>query len=177
MRDEDKQIWQKFIQEVKPLNKDKTKFTKKNKENLLKTSLHNKSNLETSNYLTENDFSSYESDNLVDKHIIKKLRRGQIRIESKLDLHGFKYKEAKERVLYFIESSSNEGKRLLLIITGKGQRLGIESGWKGQGVLKSSLPQWLSHKVLREKISWFCNAPANLGGEGAYVIYLRKIKE
>ena len=35
MRDEDKQMWKNFIQEVKPLNKDKTQFIKKSKENLL----------------------------------------------------------------------------------------------------------------------------------------------
>lgn len=177
MRDEDKQMWKNFIQEVKPLNKDKTQFIKKSKENLLKSKLDNGSSLEISNYLIENDFNSYKDDNSVDKNIIKKLRRGQIRIESKLDLHGFKYKEAKEKVLYFIESSFNEEKRLLLIITGKGQRLGIESGWKGQGILKNSLPQWLSHNVLRKKISWSCKAPANHGGDGAYIVYLRKIKE
>ena len=177
MRDEDKQMWKKFIQEVKPLNKDGTQFIKKSKENLINSNLENESSSEISNYLTEDDFNFYKDDNLVDKNIIKKLRRGQIRIESKLDLHGFKYKEAKKKVLYFIESSSNQGKRLLLIITGKGQRLGIESGWEGQGILKNSLPQWLSHKVLRKKVSWSCSAPANHGGDGAYVVYLRKIKE
>ena len=61
--------------------------------------------------------------------------------------------------------------------TGKGKRLGTEDGWKGQGILKQSLPKWLSNRVFEDKISWFDVAPPNYGGNGAYIVYLKKLRE
>ena len=68
-------------------------------------------------------------------------------------------------------------KRLLLIITGKGKRLGVEDGWQGSGVLMEDLPKWLSFEKLNENILWFEDAPSSKGGRGAKLIYLRKFKE
>ena len=63
---------------------------------------------------------------------------------------------------------------MVLIITGKGKRRGVEEGWKGDGVLKKLLPDWLNSISLSKYIVWFDIAPKDLGGEGALIIYIKK---
>ncbi len=176
MKDKDRELWLEFIKEVKPIEKRIVKSEKKLKTRISKANFSDEENIDTFDYF-EADYTENICQRIPDTQILKKIRRGKLRVESTLDLHGLKYKESHERVFNFIISSYENRKRILLIITGKGKRLGTEDGWTGQGVLKQSLPKWLSNKVFEEKISWFNVAPPNYGGNGAYIIYLKKLRE
>ena len=176
MKDKDRELWLKFVKEVKPLEKNNIKSEKKLKTKFFKTNHGDDENESTLNYF-ETENTGLLGEKIPDVNILKKIRKGKLRVESKLDLHGLKYKESNEKVFNFIISSHANGKRILLIITGKGKRLGTEDGWKGQGILKQSLPKWLSNRVFEDKISWFDVAPPNYGGNGAYIVYLKKLRE
>ena len=175
MKNSDKELWKNFIKDVAPLKKKTLKGTKKNKTERQFPRKEINVSQEYPSDLHENEVSELAKN--IDKNLIKKLRRSQIKVDAKIDLHGMKYTESRMKVLSFINTCYLKRRRLLLIITGKGKRFNVNDGWKGQGILKSSLPSWLSNVEFEKKILWFCEAPSNHGGEGAYVVYLRKFKE
>ena len=100
------------------------------------------------------------------KKNIRNLKKGNVFIESKLDLHGFNEVEAKNLLEDFINQSVESDKRLILVVTGKGQ--------KGEGVIKKNIVSWLNTKDLRNKILAVNYASNKHGGSGALYILLRK---
>ena len=112
--------------------------------------------------------------NNLEKNTLKKIKDGKIRISARLDLHGYTLIESEKKVADFIIHNFSIGKRLLLIITGKGERLSVSQGWKGTGKLKENVPIWLNSLFLNKYILWHDKAPPEKGGEGAIMIYLRK---
>jgi DNA-nicking Smr family endonuclease len=70
------------------------------------------------------------------------LRRGTLRPERKLDLHGMTAARAHEAVRGFLRAAQAEGLRVVCIVTGKG------STAEG-GVLRRELPHWLNAPELR----------------------------
>lgn len=73
------------------------------------------------------------------------LRRGTMRPERKLDLHGMTAAVAHVAVENFLRMAQAEGTRVVCIVTGKG------SSAEG-GVLKRELPHWLNAPHLRHLI-------------------------
>ncbi|HSR55326.1 MAG TPA: Smr/MutS family protein [Alphaproteobacteria bacterium] len=108
----------------------------------------------------------------LDKRTAQRLRRGQIRIEGRIDLHGMTQAEAHANLSRFITSSAAKGRRCVLVITGKGLR-----GAAGTGVLRAQLPLWLNDAALRPLILSFAPAQPKDGGGGAFYVYLRKARE
>lgn len=70
------------------------------------------------------------------------LRRGLLRPERKLDLHGMTAERAHGAVRTFLRAAQMDGARIVCIVTGKG------SSMEG-GVLKRELPHWLNAPDLR----------------------------
>jgi len=70
------------------------------------------------------------------------LRRGRIRPERTLDLHGRRATEAHAEVRAFVLAAHAAGLRCVAIVTGKG------SGEAG-GVLRRELPHWLNAPEMR----------------------------
>ena len=95
------------------------------------------------------------------------MRRGDIEIEGRIDLHGMKHDAARAAVVAFITRAVLAGKRCLLIITGKGKIREV-------GVLRSSLPRWLDEPELRPRILVLRQAQPKHGGDGAWYVLLRK---
>ena len=169
--------WDEFTKSVNPLNKNIIKpisqiKTEKNSELTYQKTLET-INLENMEIPDE----KFEYQKNTDQNLIRKVRRRQKKIEGTLDLHGLKVCEAKTKVFQFIRLNFEKRNRLLLIITGKGKRLGVEYGWRGRGVLKELVPQWLSSILISKFVLWYAQAPNDLGGYGAYILYLRKFKE
>lgn len=171
--------WENFLKTVKPLKKRKEfSFSDKIKDN---TNLGSSSNLKIQkNFkppidLDELNISSGENKNNIDKNLLIKIRKGRIKINRTLDLHGFTVKESAQMVFHFIKESFLSSDRLVLIITGKGKRNGSKNGWESDGVLKKKIPIWLTSKILTKYIVWFGLAPKNKGGDGAVLIYIRKL--
>jgi len=102
-----------------------------------------------------------------DRSTETKLRRGQLPLEGKLDLHGMTQEEAFDRLFRFIKSAVARRKRTVLIITGKGS---LQSG----GVLRRMLPLWLEDPELEKHIIALTQAAQKDGGAGAFYLRLRK---
>ena len=70
------------------------------------------------------------------------------------------------------------GKRLLLIITGKGKSSKTSFSDNGTqiGIIRKSLKSWLYESDMRTKILGVVSSHINHGGEGAFYIYLKKNK-
>jgi DNA-nicking Smr family endonuclease len=109
-----------------------------------------------------------------------RLRRGQMPIEARLDLHGYRQEQAHLALNDFITSSYRRGCRCLLVITGKGKGslLARDAAMEVQaGVLKQKLPQWLSMSPLSSIVLKVFPAIPRDGGSGAFYIYLRRQRE
>ena len=114
----------------------------------------------------------------IDKNKLSLLKRGKIKPEKILDLHGLTSVEAKTRVIEFTKINFNLGLRLLLIITGKG-KIKINDSKRVElktGVLRKSLKSWLYESDLRPYILGIISSHISHGGEGAFYVYLKNNK-
>jgi len=100
-----------------------------------------------------------------------KLKKGKIRPEKTIDLHGFTQFRAHSYINEEILKCYNSNIRSLLIITGKKfGKLGAE------GVLKKEVPKWLNLSPLKEIILMTSWATPRDGGEGALYVLLRRVR-
>ena len=166
--------WEVFKKEVKPIKESGIIKDSSKKKTFKKKIL----NFQLPKNYEEIDLEDRPLRNFnMDKNTIKRIKNGKISISSTLDLHSFTVKESKEKVIKFIENNFLIGNRLILIITGKGKRLSVSEGWKGDGKLKRTVPLWLSSDYLSKYILWFDIATPEKGGSGALLVFLKKIKE
>ena len=107
----------------------------------------------------------------MDGSLQKRFKREDFEVEDTLDLHGVIEKVAFDKVCNFIKNAYNRGKRCVLIITGKGINDEIFSE---RGVLRKSVPLWLSSDEIGSLILGYRNPSEKLGGKGALYILLRK---
>ena len=114
----------------------------------------------------------------IDKSTLKKFKREEFKIEDVLDLHGFTEDEAFIKVDNFIPQCYNQGKRCVIIITGKGQNIRENDDiFTTKGILKRQVPQWLNMPRIRAMILTYKHPSENLGGSGALYILLKRNKE
>ena len=108
------------------------------------------------------------------------MKRGKLQPEFILDLHGMNTVTAKKRSIEFIRINYLNGKRLLLIITGKGKSLKTSffenENENDIGIIRKSLKAWLYESDMRTKILGVVSSHIIHGGEGAFYIYLKKNK-
>ena len=163
---------------VKPLNKEKIKQPKnltglkKNKpKNKLKKNIPN---LET--YKKKASNSQYE---LTFGELNKDLKKGKIKINRRLDLHGYSLTEAYEKFKDEVIKSYNENKRCMLIITGKGNHISKQTKEETKprlyyGKIKNSIISWVNEDSIKNYILTYQDAGLEHGGDGAIFVYLRK---
>lgn len=100
---------------------------------------------------------------------LRQLRRGGIRIDLQLDLHGLTRDEALENLERFVKGAFNRGQKGVLVITGKGNNS------PGEPVLKAAVAAWL-RDAGKAMVTEFNPAPQEMGGSGAFVIFLKEKK-
>ncbi|HEY6007674.1 MAG TPA: Smr/MutS family protein, partial [Geobacteraceae bacterium] len=100
---------------------------------------------------------------------MRQLRRGAIRIDYELDLHGLTRDEALENLVAFITGAYNRGQKGVLVITGKGNHSPEEP------VLQAAVAGWLRGPG-KGMVAEFAPAPRQMGGGGAFVVFLREKK-
>ena len=111
----------------------------------------------------------------LDKRIVSRLAAGKQDPESILDLHGKTVDESLRAIRGFVQQSRHEGLRLILIITGKGNRSRDDLGVRaGIGKLKQTTEVFLKSQELRQHVQYFRVAHRKHGGSGAYYVYLRR---
>jgi DNA-nicking Smr family endonuclease len=100
----------------------------------------------------------------------QRVARGREPIDARMDLHGLTQAEAHAALARFLRSASARGARLVLVITGKGERDGE------RGVLRRQVPHWLALPEFREWVIGFEDAHMAHGGEGALYVRLRRLR-
>jgi DNA-nicking Smr family endonuclease len=97
-------------------------------------------------------------------------------IEARIDLHGMTQTEAHRALDSFLARAHCDGRRCVLVITGKGLRKPAEDeGYGGEtGILRSAVPRWLNEAPNRARILAFAWAQPNHGGGGALYVLLRR---
>lgn len=105
----------------------------------------------------------------IDKHTQKKIARGKVILEARIDLHGLRQDAAYGMLLSFLSSAHVRGVRYALVITGKG------SSSASDGVLKRSVPGWLSTAPFRQYVSGYEDAALTHGGQGALYVRMRRL--
>ena len=96
----------------------------------------------------------------------RRLGKGKLEIEARLDLHGMTAAKAQARLTAFVENSVAQRMMWVLVITGKGVA--------GHGVLRREFPHWCSAAPLSDHIVSFGSASPAHGGDGAFYMRLRK---
>ena len=157
---------------------EKTKLLHKNYNNVKNYKLKQNNNVKYD--IVNSKFSNNHQlqDIRIDKNKLSLLKRGKIKPEKILDLHGLTSVEAKTKAIEFTKKNFNLGLRLLLIITGKG-KIKINDLNREElktGVLRKSLKSWLYESDLRPYILGIVSSHISHGGEGAFYVYLKNNK-
>ncbi len=176
MTDEDKyseddaSLWQEMTKDVKPLEGKSMKMPPHERPKRQKEDIRAKprKSSEPAQPQTSRPKKARTGTDL-DKRTDERLRRGQMPIEAQLDLHGMTQDEAYAALGPFILCSYEQGKRCVLVITGKGKT--------GPGILKKRVPEWLTDTDLQPAILKTYPAKPKDGGAGALYVYLRRQRD
>ncbi|MCC6008137.1 MAG: Smr/MutS family protein, partial [Rhodobacteraceae bacterium] len=111
----------------------------------------------------------------MDRKQHRRLTRGRIEPEARLDLHGMTLERAQAALRGFVSAQAGRGARLVLVITGKGR----EEPDPGpipvpRGRLRHELPRWLEMPPLVALVIDYAPAHRRHGGNGAYYLWLRR---
>jgi DNA-nicking Smr family endonuclease len=102
----------------------------------------------------------------IDKPVYRKIARGRLPLEARIDLHGLTQAEAHDLLLGFLIRAHGQGLRHVLVITGKGR--------SGDGVLRRAVPGWLAAAEFSGLASG-CEPASRLhGGDGALYVRLKR---
>jgi DNA-nicking Smr family endonuclease len=114
----------------------------------------------------------------MDAKAFTRMRRGKLPVEGRIDLHGMTLDQAHPALIEYILTANAMGKRLVLVITGKGttKRNHDVFAHQGQGVLKRQVPLWLRMAPLSGAVLQVSEAHQSHGGSGAYYVYLRRAR-
>ena len=104
----------------------------------------------------------------LDRANAERLKRGKQRIEGRLDLHGMTQAEAHSALAGFIRRARADGKRCVLVITGRGA--------VGGGILRMAVPRWLEEPEFRPHLLAIAAAQPRDGGTGALYVMLRRTR-
>ncbi len=98
----------------------------------------------------------------LDRRTSRRLKRGKMHIDARLDLHGQTQGAAHQALHGFLHAAQRRGASFVLVITGK------------SGVLNRLVPLWLNEPALRSHISAISPAAPRHGGHGALYIRLKR---
>lgn len=102
----------------------------------------------------------------VDEEVLARLKRGEIRPQNRLDLHGMSEEAARQEVYRFVRQSRASGLECIALVHGRGLRS------PAGPVLKQRLPVWLTQLPLARDVRAFGAAPQELGGDGVTLVLL-----
>jgi DNA-nicking Smr family endonuclease len=106
----------------------------------------------------------------IDRRTGDRFRRGELEIDGRIDLHGMTQAQAHTALTAFVHRAWNEGRRCVLVITGKGS-------FGGLGVLRQATPRWLSDPALRPMVLAIQPARPKDGGDGALYVLIKRRRD
>ena len=166
---------------VKPIKKDatneikiiKNKIIEKKNTKLIEAESKKTKSKEINQKKTEYKISFGE--------INKDLKKGRIKIDRRLDLHGYTLLDAYEKFKDEVIKLYNKNKRCMLVITGKGvhlkRKVNTEENPKlFHGKIKKTIIDWIKEDQFKKYILTYQDAGFDHGGDGALFVYLRRKK-
>jgi DNA-nicking Smr family endonuclease len=117
-----------------------------------------------------------QSDAPLERRTDKKLRRGQLEIDAKLDLHGMILRDAEPALSHFLAQAQERGHRAVLVVTGKGTKIDPDTGRIQEGAIRRELAHWLGAAKNRARIIGYRAAHARHGGGGAFYVLIRRVR-
>ncbi len=96
----------------------------------------------------------------------RRVIRGRDPLAGVIDLHGLNHDQARATLTAFILRAHADGRRTVLVITGKGAR--------GDGILRRRAPEWLAEPPLRAMVAGLSQAHRRHGGDGALYVALKR---
>lgn len=118
----------------------------------------------------------------LDRSQKKRLLRGQVEPDARLDLHGENLETARLKLRQFLSRSFEKNHRTVLVITGKGSdsftrhtlhSREFDASSKRTGKLRTAVPEWLNEFEFRTIVTGFQPSHPKHGGGGAFYIRLR----
>ncbi|WP_377808283.1 Smr/MutS family protein [Azospirillum sp. A29] len=106
----------------------------------------------------------------IDRRTGDRFRRGELEIDGRIDLHGMTQAQAHHALAGFVHRAWNEGRRCVLVITGKGS-------FGSLGVLRQATPRWLADPGLRPMVLAIQPAQPKHGGDGALYVLIKRRRD
>ena len=171
--DDETSIFRKAVQGVEPLPAaDKVVHSRKLPQPIIKRALRDRVSTLDSSFSDQNNLPEMEAGDEhsflrsgVSRKTLKQLRRGQGKINARLDLHGLTRDEALQELEEFLSTCNKRGFRYVQIIHGKG--LNSENR---EPILKTMV--W-SRLTQHNYVLAFCQAGPSDGGSGAVLVLLK----
>lgn len=179
LSDADRELFRSAVQNTKPLHCSNTRI--KSESSTIKSSsmlvATKRRRIEEAASLSSFHLSSYIREHVQPETILsycrsgmnrremQKLKKGEYKIEAVLDLHGQTPDDAQDRLCAFITTQHQQEHRHVLVIHGKGGRLGEAP------VIKNLVHCWLPQLP---HVLAFHSASAKHGGTGALYVLLKK---
>jgi DNA-nicking Smr family endonuclease len=171
LNEDDAHLFREAVRDVKPLTQDvpmpeiprplpRARFTRADRRAVLQESLETDTG---DPELASGEELVFSRDG-VQSGVLRKLRRGQYRVQAEIDLHGLTVPEAKEELRAFLAHSLERHIRCVRIIHGKGLR----SGHRGP-VLKGAVSSVL--RRVRPVLAYVSARQVD-GGTGALYVLL-----
>lgn len=178
LSDGDKNLWKKVTETITELNSNRapTPLVRRSAYRI-ETPKQTFSALPISD-MTEQSFSLKDADH----NWQYKIRRGRAKPEGTIDLHGMTEERAYAALNNYIDQAQRRGKRLILVITGKGGRksdygdMSHSDYDRARGKLKTNVPRWLSQGELASRIVSYYAASGEHGGDGALYVVIKKVR-
>lgn len=176
---EEERLWQKITETTTPLkisaSTDQPLIRKKNVQGKPKTAPAFRVDHNASLQKPATRMPSSIQPLRMDRKTFNQMKRGKTSPEARIDLHGMTVDVAHTALRAFLLRSHSERKRLVLVITGKGQHDGTTSFFEtGRGVLRRQVPLWLEQAPLRQIVLQTATAHEKHGGSGAIYVYLTR---
>lgn len=118
-----------------------------------------------------------------DRSSDRRLRRGRVEVEARLDLHGLTASAARGELLRFLMRARARGFGTVLVITGKGAGARAQDDSRFEpwsvdarplpGVLRRAFADWMAEPDFAPLCAGYSPAHARHGGSGAFYVILR----
>ena len=179
-KDKNKDFFLQSIGNVRPLKKSNKKFKEIKRLKIFKTKKKKVLTDKTIKTLPITTIENVKKDLNIEKPSIqKKLKKGKIQIDKKVDFHGLSIDKAKNIFIKTIDHCFYSNNRCILFITGKGMRKTDDDSRQIKlfyGKIRENFQQWVFEKEVAQKILKVAPADFSYGGDGAFFVYLRKNK-
>ncbi|MES2905772.1 MAG: Smr/MutS family protein [Pseudomonadota bacterium] len=169
---DDAALWEDVKKSVKRLRPGETRLLVKAKAKTPpkpKLPLIKPEKIETKPPLIKKPAIAVEPAEQFDRMTLRKIKTGRVKVDDSIDLHGLRQDTAHRALESFIFNARERGYKLVLVVTGKGNRFN-----KGEGVLKTQVPRWLKEGDLSRAVIGFSKAAQSHGGDGAFYVRLKK---